>query len=57
MCYQERLFRSWTTKRAQTREEQPVTERDRPKPAPTGPATAVKTKPRKELDRELEEIA
>jgi hypothetical protein len=60
MCYEERLFRSWTAKRARKHErDQPVTEvteRDRPKVEPIRTAPAAETKPRKEMERELEEI-
>lgn len=57
MCYEERLFRSWTAKRARKDEKaQPATERDRPQVEPIHTAPAAETRPRKELERELEEI-
>jgi hypothetical protein len=57
MCYEERLFRSWATKKAQKREENhPVTERDRSRVMPIGDAPTPETKRRKEVERELEEI-
>ena len=57
MCYDERLFRSWTTKRAQKREKiQPVTERERSQATPMRPAPTPETQTRKETERELEEI-
>ena len=57
MCYEERLFRSWTAKKAQKREkDQPVTERDRSQVEPVRTAPVAETKTRKEVERELEEI-
>lgn len=57
MCYEERLFRSWATKKAQKREKnQPVTEHDRPQIVPIRPALTPETTRRKEVERELEEI-
>jgi hypothetical protein len=63
MCYEERLFRSWFTKKAQKRErETPVLERirgvKRPShPAPSPQMTHPSEAPRKLEERELEDIA
>ena len=55
MCYDERLYRSWATKRLQKRDKkEPVTGQDRPREMPVSPAP--ETKRRNELERELEEI-
>jgi hypothetical protein len=57
MCYEERLFRSWATKKAKKREEnKPVTERARPQVVPIRPAPTPETTRRKKVERELEEI-
>lgn len=57
MCYEERLFRSWVAKKAQKRApSQPVTERDRSQAEPMRSAPADEPKPRKEREREPEEI-
>ena len=57
MCYEERLFRSWTAKKARKDDkDQPVTERDRSRVEPIRTAPAAEAKPRRELERELEEI-
>jgi hypothetical protein len=57
MCYEQRLFRSWATKKAQKREEnKPVTERAPPQVVPIRPAPTPETTRRKEVERSLEEI-
>lgn len=58
MCYDERLFRSWLTKKAHKRERSAaVGEQDRPAVVvPLRPAPTHQTRPRKELKRELKEI-
>jgi hypothetical protein len=57
MCYEERLFRSWATKKAQKREKNlPMTERDRSRLTPIRAAPTPDTKRRKEVEREFEEI-
>ncbi len=57
MCYEERLFRSWTAKKARKHEpDQPVTEGDRRQVEPVRTAPTAETKPRRERERELEEI-
>jgi hypothetical protein len=57
MCYEERLFRSWGTKKTQKREENHlVTERDRAPPMPIRPAATPEVERGKEVERELEEI-
>jgi hypothetical protein len=57
MCYEERLFRSWATKKTQKREDnKPVTESVRSPAVPIRPVPAPETTRRKEVERELEEI-
>ena len=57
MCYEERLFRSWATKKADKRRgNKPVTESDRAPPMPIRPAATPEVERRKEVERELEEI-
>ena len=57
MCYDERLFRSWPTKKAQKRErDRPASEPDRSQLMPDPPAPTPETKRRKDVERELEEI-
>jgi hypothetical protein len=56
MCYEERLFRSWATKKAQKREkDQPLTERAR-QATPMRPAPTPQTQTRREVEREPAEI-
>lgn len=58
MCYDERLFRSWLTKKAHKREQSaPVGEQDRPRVVPLRPAPTHQATRRKEMKRELEETA
>ena len=57
MCYDERIFRSWATKRVQKREkDRPASEPDRSQLMPDPPAPTPETKRRKDVERELEEI-
>ena len=57
MCYEERFFSSWATKKTQKREKnQPVTERDRSQVVPIRAAPTPETKHHQEVERELEEI-
>jgi hypothetical protein len=57
MCYEQRLFRSWATQRAQKRKKnQPSTERDRSRVIPIRAAPTSETEPRKEMEREVEEV-
>jgi len=57
MCYEERLFRSWATKKVQKREENhAVTEHDRSQVIPIRAAPTPERQRRKEVERELEEI-
>lgn len=55
MCYDERLSRSWLTKKAREKSA-PVGEQDRPRVVPLRPTALHQTIPRKEVKRELEEI-
>ena len=55
MCYEERLFRSWATKKVQKREENhAVTEHDRSQVIPIRAAPTPERQRRKEVERELE---
>ena len=57
MCYEESFFRPWAARKDQKRERnQPVTGRERPQPEPVSSEGAGEAKPRKETERELEEI-
>ena len=57
MCYEERLFRPWATKKAQMREQDPpVSEHDRSHVTPIRAAPTPERKRRKEVERESEEI-
>jgi hypothetical protein len=57
MCYNEELYRSWLTKRAQKREKDlPVTGQDRRPHLPTPTAAAPETKRREEVEHEVEEV-
>ncbi len=57
MCYDERLFRSWTTKKAQKREQDPRgTEQERPEENPIPVAVRPEVKRRPEVESELDEV-
>ena len=57
MCYDERIFRSWATKKAQKRaKDRSAGEPDRSQVMPDPPAPTPETKWRKDVERELEEI-
>ena len=57
MCYEERLLRSWTTKKAQQGDkDQRVSELDRPHLLPIRTTPAPEAKHPKEVEREIEEI-
>jgi hypothetical protein len=57
MCYDERIFRSWATKKAQKREKgRPAGEPDQSQVMRDPPAPTPETKPRRDVERELEEI-
>lgn len=58
MCFEDRLFRSWTTQKVRSRERNaPVIEPDRAEVKPSETALGLDTtKHRQETERELEEL-
>ena len=57
MCYEQRFFKSWAKQKARQQAQiKPETDRARPDVQPIHTVPQRETKPRKEVEREFEEI-